>query len=146
MPMAKTKEETTTFSSLEEGRRETILWFFSFLFPQRGKLLFFSSFVFARGKRNRGKRTKGRNSGKSRGTYLLLISSFGFFLPEEENKRKKLKRRETKRRGNYLLFSSPTFCLCNKAVLYNYFFFPFFPLSVDIKHSFITPFSSFGSP
>jgi hypothetical protein len=79
--------------------------FFSFLFPQRGKLLF-----------ARGKRTKGRNSGKSRGTYLLLISSFGFFLPEEENKRKKLKRRETNEttKGVFLRKKRkvPTFFYC----------------------------------
>ena len=43
------------------------LWFFSFLFPQRGKLLFFSSFVFFSSPKGslpprRGRQKEGRNS------------------------------------------------------------------------------------
>ena len=59
------------------------LWFFSFLFPQRGKLLFFSSFVFfsspkgslppRRGLFPGGKQKEGRNSPS--GTFSF---SFGF--------------------------------------------------------------------
>jgi hypothetical protein len=75
----------------EENKRKkpkAILWFFSFLFPQRGKLLFFSSFGRNRGKRTRGYSPMGKSSFISSFGFFLLISSYGRKKPEEENKRK----------------------------------------------------------
>jgi hypothetical protein len=123
LPLAKSRDKEKKGNKLPFGGRKAGNVFvpegefFSFLFPQRGKLLFFSSFVFARGKRNRGKRTKGRNSPKgtfsfSFGFVLLLFAYFfvllWFRLPlaksrdkEKKGNKRKVgikKRRETKRR------------------------------------------------